>query len=141
MRRGNRTARVVSTLVAIAVLLVVAGAGYQYVATRLDERRYPAEGELVDVGGHRLHITCQGTGTPAVILDAGLEDSWLAWTTIQPEVAKQTQVCSYDRAGMGYSDAGPAPRDSRHIVDDLHALLTKAHVPPPYVLVGHSFGG
>jgi pimeloyl-ACP methyl ester carboxylesterase len=128
-------------LIVLVVALAAAGAGYQYVATRLDERRYPPEGELFDVGGHRLHIVCQGNGLPAVILDAGLEDSWLAWTTIQPEVAKQTRVCSYDRAGMGYSDAGPAPRDSRNIVKDLYALLTNAHVPPPYVLVGHSFGG
>jgi pimeloyl-ACP methyl ester carboxylesterase len=74
-------------------------------------------------------------------MDAGLGDSYLAWQSIQPIVARSTRICAYDRAGLGYSDAGPAPRDSRRIAAELHALLDRAHIAPPYILVGHSFGG
>jgi len=95
----------------------------------------------VDVGGYRLHIHSTGNGGPTVILDAGLTGWSLDWSWVQPEVAKFTRVCSYDRAGYGWSDVGPTPRDSRQIVRELHALLTNAGVPGPYVLVGHSFGG
>jgi pimeloyl-ACP methyl ester carboxylesterase len=76
-----------------------------------------------------------------VVLDSGLSDNSLAWCLVQPEVAKFARVCSYDRAGMGWSDAGPSPRDSKQIVGELHTLLAKSGIAGPYVLVGHSFGG
>jgi pimeloyl-ACP methyl ester carboxylesterase len=98
-------------------------------------------GRLVDVGGHRLHLQCAGTGRPAVILDAALGASSLSWTFVQREVARFTTACAYDRAGFGWSDAGPLPRTVGRIVDELRALLSRAGVPPPYVMVGHSFGG
>src|SRR5690349_14678121 len=75
-----------------------------------DRRRYPAPGQLLDVGGHRLHLLCSGKGSPPVILDAGLSCSLLDWSRVQPEVATFTQVCSHDRAGYGWSDPGPKPR-------------------------------
>src|SRR3989454_1075347 len=105
-----------------------------------DFRRYPPPGRLVNVGGHRLHIYCTGGGTPTVVMDSGFPGTSLSWTFVQPEVAKFTRACSYDRAGLGWSDAGPMPRTSRQIVDELHTLLRNARVEGPYVLVGHSFG-
>jgi len=77
---------------------------------------------------------------PTVVMDSGFPGTSLSWTFVQPEVAKFTRACSYDRAGLGWSDAGPMPRTSRQIVEELHALLLNAGVEGPYVLVGHSFG-
>jgi pimeloyl-ACP methyl ester carboxylesterase len=114
---------------------------YHLMSLASDERKYPATGKLVDVGGHRLHITAQGEGGPTVVLDAGLAHVSTVWNFVQPEVAKFTRVCTYDRAGHAWSEHGPAPRASRQICQELHALLANAHIPGPYVLVGHSFGG
>jgi pimeloyl-ACP methyl ester carboxylesterase len=129
------------TLIALSMLLGLTGLTYQAVATARDARRFPPPGRLVDVGGYRLHAHCTGEGSPTVILEAGWSDCWLNWYRVQPEVAKFTRVCSYDRAGMGWSDAGPYPRTSGQIVREMHALLSNAGIPGPYVLVGHSFGG
>jgi pimeloyl-ACP methyl ester carboxylesterase len=101
----------------------------------------PPPGQLVDVGGHRLHLRCAGEGTPAVVFDAALGASSLSWSLVQPAVARVTRACSYDRAGFGWSDAGPMPRTAGRIAGELHRLLRLGGVPPPYVLVGHSFGG
>ena len=98
-------------------------------------------GRMVDVGGFRLHLVCEGEGSPAVVLEAGAADAWLTWHWVQPELARLTRVCSYDRAGIGYSDPGPRPRSRRRAVEELRTLLARAGVPPPYVLAGHSFGG
>ena len=107
-----------------------------------DEVKAPQPpGHLVSLGTHRLHLHCLGAGSPAVVFDAALGGSSLSWTFIQPEVAKVTTACSYDRAGFGWSDAGPLPRTVGRIAAELHALLRAAEVPAPYVLVGHSFGG
>jgi pimeloyl-ACP methyl ester carboxylesterase len=96
----------------------------------------------VDVGGYRLHINCTGTGTPTVVIDAGLGDWSTTWGGyVQPEVAKTTRVCTYDRAGMGWSEPGPLPRDAAQFAKELHTLLQNANVPGPYVIVGHSLGG
>jgi pimeloyl-ACP methyl ester carboxylesterase len=98
---------------------------------------------LVDIGGRRLHVSCMGTGSPTVILEAGLGDSSETWKAVQPAVAGFTRVCGYDRAGKGTSDPDPRPefRTSRVIVDDLSRLLRAAPISGPYVLVGHSLGG
>jgi len=100
-----------------------------------------APGQLVDVGTHRLHVQCTGWGTPTVVFDSALAGSVLSWTLIQPAVATFTRACSYDRAGHGWSDAGPMPRTLSRIVDELHALLSHSDIRPPLVLVGHSYGG
>ena len=102
---------------------------------------HPPPGELVGIGSHRLHIRCAGQGTPAVIFDAALGASSLSWSLVQPAIARITRACSYDRAGFGWSDAGPLPRTAGRIADELHELLRAGAVPRPYVLVGHSFGG
>jgi pimeloyl-ACP methyl ester carboxylesterase len=98
-------------------------------------------GRLVDVGGFRLHIHCSGDGSPSIVLDAALGGSSLSWSLVQPELAKVSRVCSYDRAGFGWSEAGPMPRTAGRIADELRTLLERGGVPPPYLLVGHSFGG
>lgn len=98
-------------------------------------------GWLVDVGGYRLHIDCQGKGSPTVIMDTGLGGSSLEWIPVQARLSKYTRVCWYDRAGYGWSDPGPSPRDSEQITNELRTLLQNADIPGPYVLVGHSFGG
>lgn len=99
-----------------------------------------ASGRLVDVGGYRLHLDCRGEGSSAVILEAAIWDLGLTWARVQPEAASFTRVCSYDRAGLGRSDRGSRPRTADAMVEELHALLGGAGVPPPYVLVAHSFG-
>lgn len=105
---------------------------------------FPPPGKLVDVGGWRLHLDCTGearASQPTVILEAGLGDFSVEWSLVQPSVAKFARVCSYDRAGDGWSEMGPHPRTLRQIVYELHTLLDKAGVKPPFVLVGHSYGG
>lgn len=96
---------------------------------------------LVDVGGRRMNIICAGTGSPTVILEAGLVADASAWRLVQPAISRHTRVCSYDRAGLGFSDPAGPPRDAAAIVRDLHTLLAVAHIAPPYVLVGWSSGG
>ncbi len=102
-----------------------------------------ASGDAHDIyiEDYRLHIECSGRGSPAVILDAGLGGSSLEWVFVVERLRRLTQVCTYDRAGYGDSDTGPLPRTSSRIVAELHHLLERAGVPPPYVLAGHSFGG
>ncbi|MFN2528926.1 MAG: alpha/beta fold hydrolase [Candidatus Baltobacteraceae bacterium] len=102
---------------------------------------YLHAGRLVDIGGFRLNIVCMGTGAPTVVFDSGLEDWAPAWALIQPPVSRITRTCTYDRAGNGLSDRGPLPRTSSAIVGELHRLLGAAGEKPPYILVGHSFGG
>ncbi len=96
---------------------------------------------LVDIGGRRLNIICTGRGSPTVILEAGLVADSAAWRLVQPAISRRTRVCSYDRAGLGFSDPASSPRDAEAIVHDLHALLRGAGIAPPYVLVGWSSGG
>jgi pimeloyl-ACP methyl ester carboxylesterase len=97
--------------------------------------------QLVDIGGRRLNLYCLGHGTPTVILEAGLGDGTIEWRKVHGELAKTTRVCAYDRAAYGFSDPGPLPRDTRHLADDLAALIEAGHLRQPYVLVGASLGG
>lgn len=121
--------------------LVLSGFVYQFISTKMDKGAFPCPGRLVDVGGYRLHLQSMGSGGPAVVLDSGLGGSGLSWFLVQPEIAKFAQVVSYDRAGFGWSDPSPFPRTSLQIVEELHATLTNANIPKPYILIGHSFGG
>lgn len=127
---------------AIGILALASlGGGYQTVASAADARAYPMPGQLLDVGGHRLHLSCTGSGAPTVVLQPGLGEmsSNMGW--IAPAVARNTRVCVYDRAGRGWSEPADAPQDAATIADDLHTLLQRAGVEGPYVLAGHSFGG
>jgi len=132
-------------LLVLVVLAAVVGASYQALGNRADARRFPQQGKSVSLGpafdNLSLSIDCRGQGTPAVILDSGLGVPAVGWNPVQTEVAKFARVCSYDRAGYGWSGATTLPRTSKEIVKELHALLEAANEKGPYILVGHSFGG
>lgn len=125
---------------AVLLALVLAGVIYQAVGLARDARRFPRPGQLVDVGGYRLHAVCHGRGSPTVVLESAIAASSLSWSGVQAAVARFTRVCAYDRAGLGWSDASTAPRSRARIIDELHALLVNMNCAGPYVLVGHSFG-
>lgn len=135
------TARIACSALGLLGILAATGAAYEQVAAAGDATAYPAPGRLVDVGGYRLHLDCRGEGSPTIVMDAGLGKSSLDWTLIQPQLAHTTKVCTYDRAGMGWSDPGPAPRTPSRIASELHVLLHNAGVAGPYLLVGHSLAG
>ena len=137
----QRLLRLLAVFSLVLAGLLLLGLISQAVANAVDAARYPAPGKLVDIGGYQLHINCTGSGSPTVILDAGLGGSSLDWSKVQPDVARFTRVCSYDRAGYGWSQTGSGPRTSQQIVTELHALLAQAKINGPYVLVGHSVGG
>lgn len=134
------------TLTATAIILVIAllaGATYQGVATALERRQYPHPGRLVDVGGHQLHIYCTGEPAnrqPAIVLEAPEGGMSAEWSRVQAALSVHYRVCSYDRAGLGWSEAGDRPYDPGRVPEELHALLRNAGVAGPYVLVGQSLG-
>ncbi|MDO8827148.1 alpha/beta fold hydrolase [Methylophaga sp.] len=112
------------------------------VSTPLIAAEFPAiPGKRFDVGGYQLHIHCSGSGSPTVIVDVGLGDDSTDWLPIQQAVSHNARICVFDRPGYGWSDFGPAPRTSNRIASELEILLEQADIAPPYVLVGHSFGG
>jgi pimeloyl-ACP methyl ester carboxylesterase len=137
----RRTGKALLWLIAALLALAIVGAIYQAIATGRAERAYPAPGKLVEVGGHELHINCVGRGSPTVILDAASGAMSAHWARVQQEVSGTARVCSYDRAGMGWSERGPEPRDAKQVTGELHALLDDAGIEGPYVLAGHSYGG
>jgi pimeloyl-ACP methyl ester carboxylesterase len=137
----SRSARWLIYLVLAALGFASLGGGYQTVRESLEAKAYPPPGQLIDVGGHRLHLYCTGSGSPTVVLEPGHGGSSSDFGWITPAMASETRVCVYDRAGRGWSDATDGPQDGAHIAADLHTLLERAHVPGPYVLAGHSFGG
>ncbi|GAC1514740.1 MAG: hypothetical protein NVS2B16_21920 [Chloroflexota bacterium] len=121
----------------------VSATGKPLVIWKAGAKFSPPPGTKVDVGGYSLYIHCTGQGSPTVIMDAGYSNDSGSWWHIQPKIARSTRVCSYDRAGRGYSDPRPTgtQRDGTQIVKELHTLLMKAHIDGPYVLIGHSMGG
>ena len=141
-RRGRGCLVWLGGMVAALLGLTLLGALYESLAEAADRRAAPPPGQLVDVGGYRLHLTCVGTGSPTVVIEYGWGDSSASWRrAVQPEVARTTRVCTYDHAGTGLSEAGPMPRTAWQFAQELHTLLQRAHIPGPYVLVGHSLGG
>jgi pimeloyl-ACP methyl ester carboxylesterase len=123
------------------ILALLFSSSYQAVASAADLRQYPALGQLIDVGGHRLHIYCLGQGEPTVVMEAGLSGWSTDWILVQPEIAESAHVCTYDRAGYGWSDPGPLPRDSQQVASELHTLLSRSGIKGNIILVGHSLGG
>ncbi len=131
------------SLVGVA-LTVVAGSVAWVIETRRqsrDARQYPPPGRLVNVGNHSMHIHCLGTGTPTVVLEAGVQFWSSQWYWVYRRVAEGTRVCAYDRSGLGWSEPGPGPYDGESMARELRALLGNATESSPYVLVGHSLGG
>jgi pimeloyl-ACP methyl ester carboxylesterase len=121
--------------------LITIGVVYQNWATYRDRQRLRPPGRLVAVQGGALYLHEQGQGSPAVLFESGLAASSLSWALVQPQVAEWTRVCSYDRAGFGWSRPFSQPRTVRNVVAELHTLLRNADIQPPYILVGHSYGG
>ena len=138
---GFWTRRVLLGLIGSLIVLAAAGALYQVAATAIDRQSFVPPGRLIDVGGHRMHISCIGQGSPTVILEAGAGSPTNIWARVQPELAKQARVCAYDRAGLGWSEPGPQPRDAASVAQELHTLLQRAGEAGPFVLAGHSLGG
>lgn len=129
----ERARKFSSWLAALGVLLALTGCS----------SAPPPPGQKVDIGGLALHLNCTGPrdAKPAVIIEAGLGEMSTTYQWVQAGVSQQTRVCSYDRAGLGWSDSSSESRDAEQMVRELHALLEAAHVAPPYVLAGHSLGG
>jgi len=138
---NTKIRRFIFIVMLIVLILVVVTLTAGAIAKANLAKRYPAPGQMVDVGGYKMHINCTGQGSPTVILAAGMGDFSLTWANIQPEVAKYTRVCSYDRAGLGWSETSPHPRTATKMMAELHTLLVNAKVEGPYVLVGHSLSG
>ncbi|MGO9588716.1 MAG: alpha/beta fold hydrolase [Candidatus Acidiferrales bacterium] len=132
---------IVLIAVGLVLLVVLCGVSYRAVEAKTDARRFPQQGKSVDIGGYKLNLNCTGQGSPTVVLETGFGVLSLTWGPVQSGIAKFARVCSYDRAGYGWSDSSPFPRTSAQIAKELHALLENAGEKPPYVLVGHSFGG
>ena len=135
-----RVRRVLISAAVILVFLVLAGATYQGAATALERRQFPHPGRLVDIGGHQLHLHCIGQGAPTVVLEAPATGMSAAWGWVQPDVAQLTRVCTYDRSGLGWSEAGDSGYDPAAVPDELHALLQHASEPGPYVIGGQGLG-
>lgn len=132
---------IVAALLGVVVLLILGVVAGGAVARARIRAQFPPSGQMVDVGGYRLHIDCQGEGSPTVVLlsGAGVPSSY--WWLVQNELAQTTRVCAYDRAGYAWSEAGTGDMSPRGQVEDLKLLLAGSRVEPPYLLVGHSYGG
>ena len=133
--------RVSLLLVGGLAAMVALSATYNLAVPAVLQHRYPPPGAIYKVNGYAMHLYCTGAGAPTVIVEAGLGDDFIGWQKVQPEVAKFTRICTYDRAGLGWSDDRPEPHDAKHIAQQLHALLQAAGENGPIVLVGASAGG
>lgn len=134
--------RIAVGLLALVVILVAGGAAWEAISRRAVRRDIPPTGKLVDIGGRRIHVDCRGTGTPTVVLIHGLDNGGaLSWSAVHDSIAATTRTCAYSRAGIMWSDPGPALVTAKGIADDLHAALEKGGEHPPFVLVAHSLGG
>lgn len=131
----------IPTIALAAAAAGLASAAYQTYGQRRDARRFPPPGRLVDIGGRRIHLWCKGEGKPTVVVLPSLGGSVLEWAGVQRALQDHMEVCLVDRAGIGWSDPGPWPRTYSRMANELHAALEAAHIPPPYVIVGHSIGG
>jgi pimeloyl-ACP methyl ester carboxylesterase len=143
-RRG-RWRRILGRIFLGVVLLLVAAvcgaAAYNFWAVRHYQALYPPPGKMYRVDGYQMHLYCTGAGSPTIVLEAGMGNDFRIWDLVQPELSPLTRVCSYDRAGVGWSDPRPGPRDSDSIINQLHGLLTAAGIDGPIVLMGHSIAG
>lgn len=131
-------------MISALALFPLAGFCYQYYTSKQDEKNYPPMGDLIDVGGYKLHINCEGeerSGIPTVIIETGIWDCSQSWRLVQSKIAATTRICTYDRAGYGWSDPGPNPRTFKQMVAELKILLEKKGIQPPFIFVGHSLGG
>lgn len=138
--RSRSRVLVVHPVLTVLFLAALAG-GYERLGVSLEAPAAAMSGQLVDVGEHRLHVACTGSGGPTVVIEPGAAEMSAFSGWVVPAVARDTRVCVYDRAGRGWSDPAPARQDGAQVATDLHTLLHGAEIPGPYVLAGHSFGG
>jgi len=143
LRRVTRMKQIQMFLLLIVLIVAVAVSGQQVASggSAPADIVYAQPGQLVDAGGFRLNLYCMGSGSPTVVFDSGWGDWAPAWSKVQPEIAKWTRACSYDRGGTGFSDPGPMPRTSVRIAEELRTALHHAGIGGPYILVGSAFGG
>jgi len=137
----TKTFRIISIFMLVVLVLTIGTIIAGTIAKSNLAKQYPAPGQLVDVGGYKMHINCTGQGSPTIILAAGMGDFSITWAKVQPEIARFTRVCSYDRAGFGWSEPSSLPSTASTMVKELHTLLVNASIQGPYLLVGHSMGG
>ena len=135
------TEGIVLSVILLVTATIAGSSSFNAIALHRFWSSHPPVGQFVQVNGHRMHIHCTGSGSPTIILDAGLGNDSTTWEETQPVLSKITRVCSYDRAGFGWSDPQPMPRDADHIADELHQTLLQAQVADPIVLMGHSITG
>ncbi len=139
--RGSIVWKLLGAILLALLLAVVAGYTIERLASSRDLARLAMPGRMVSVGSHRLHLSCAGQGSPVVLLESGWGMPAAIWARTQPLLAQRTQTCVYDRAGYGWSESGPDPRDAAHIAAEAEALLEAAQIKGSLILVGHSFGG
>jgi len=137
---SRRTRRVVVALSTVLLFIVLAGVTYQSVANAVERRRFPHPGKLVDVGEHQLHLYCVGDRSPLVVLESPAGTMSMNWAWVQNDLKSTTRVCSYDRSGLGWSEAGDDDYDPSRVADELHALLQEAGEREPIILGGQEFG-
>jgi pimeloyl-ACP methyl ester carboxylesterase len=135
------TERIVLSEVVLLATALAGSSAFNAIALYCFRAVNPPPGAFYTVNGYRMHINCAGSGAPTIVLEAGLGDDALIWGKVQPVLAETTRVCAYDRAGLGWSDPAPGPRDADHIAGELHGLLLEAKVNGPIVLMGHSMAG
>jgi pimeloyl-ACP methyl ester carboxylesterase len=141
-RRGwQRIRRIGGGLIVLLLVLGASGAFWNAWANQRARDTSPAPGQLYDVNGHAMHLYCTGQGSPVIVLESGHGENFTVWGKVQPALSRVTRTCAYDRAGFGWSETQPGPRDAEQIADQLHALLAKAGIDTPIVLMGHSAGG
>ena len=139
---GRWLRRIVGVISGLVLLALLAGFSYEQIGRARERSRLPPRvGRAIDIGGRTLNLYCSGEGSPAVILETGGNAPGFAWVPLQPRFAEFTRTCWYDRAGVGWSDPPKSPRTAASVASDLHEMLRRAGVPPPYVLVGASVGG
>jgi hypothetical protein len=127
-------------LISLVVLLLMAFVLESYLKHE-DLQKFPPPGKLFQVNGHKMHIWCEGSGNPTIVLDAGASMFSTGWRWVMPELSQATKVCAFDRSGLGWSETGAAPYDGITAAEELHQLLEKANVKKPFIYVGHSLGG
>jgi pimeloyl-ACP methyl ester carboxylesterase len=133
-------ARALRLGVTAAIVASLAGALYQSVAERYDRVAFPPPGRMVDIGTHRLHLWCRGSGQPVVLLDAGAGGWSIFWQPVQDQLSPHTMTCAFDRSGLGWSEAGPGALDGLSAARELRTLVERGQLPRPFVYVGHSLG-
>jgi pimeloyl-ACP methyl ester carboxylesterase len=137
----KRSIKIILGLGILLVAAALAGAAYEQVGRERDRTRFPQVGRSFHLGERTLNLYCSGEGEPTVVFDSSAHTAGYRWVALQPQVATFTRACWYDRAGYGWSDAGPSPRTFGAVANDLHTLLRAGEIQPPYILVGEGLAG